>query len=76
MVWIQWCIGHLHDLDLVHFLHRVKGALRPNGLIVIKDNCCEDVDFVVDKSDSSVTRSVSLISRLVSIEVVVDSIYC
>lgn len=24
VVWIQWCIGHLHDVDLVKFLQRMK----------------------------------------------------
>jgi len=56
VVWIQWCIGHLHDLDLVRFLQQMKSSLRPGGVICIKDNCCEEVDFVVDKADSSVTR--------------------
>ena len=36
--WIQWCIGHLVDLELVDLLERLKRNLAHNGFIVIKDN--------------------------------------
>jgi len=67
VVWIQWCIGHLHDLDLVRFLGRMKAALRPGGkgVVIVKDNCCDSsVDFVVDKDDSSLTRSPAYLKAL------------
>jgi protein N-terminal methyltransferase len=67
VVWIQWCIGHLHDLDLIRFLGRVKAALRPGGrgVVIVKDNCCDSsVDFVVDKDDSSLTRSPAYLKAL------------
>ena len=65
VVWIQWCVGHLHDVDLLRFLDRCKGALLPHGCIVVKDNCCADgADFVVDKGDSSVCRSVEYLKAL------------
>lgn len=38
VIWIQWVIGHLHDNDLLVFLHKCKQALTPNGLLCIKDN--------------------------------------
>jgi len=41
---------------LVTFLGKCKLALKPNGLLCIKDNTCDN-EFVMDKEDSSVTRS-------------------
>ncbi len=67
VVWIQWCVGHLHDLDLLRFLHRCKRALVAGGgtgCVVVKDNCCSDVDFVLDTDDSSVTRSPAYLRAL------------
>ncbi|CAI5990799.1 unnamed protein product [Closterium sp. NIES-64] len=56
VVWVQWCIGHLTDADLIAFLHRCLAGLRPGGIIVLKENTCQK-GFVLDKADSSVTRS-------------------
>ena len=65
MIWIQGCVGHLHDVDLLDFLSRMKAALKPGGMICLKDNCCEQgVDFVVDKDDSSLTRSTAYLKAL------------
>jgi len=70
VAWCQWCLGHLSDVDLVHFLQRCKTALREGGrsLIVVKENLCrdwgEELDTVVsprtvfDEQDSSLTRYV------------------
>lgn len=55
-IWIQWVIGHLHDLDFIKFFKRCSKGLRPGGIIVLKDNCAENWTFVVDKQDSSVAR--------------------
>jgi protein N-terminal methyltransferase len=65
VVWVQWVIGHLTDADLVTFLWRCKAALKPGGVICIKDNTYatsveEDGSvecFSVDREDSSLTRS-------------------
>lgn len=64
LIWIQWVVGHLNDLDLVAFLHRCRAALRPGGLVCIKDNAYANFDdaadtsaFCVDMDDSSVTRT-------------------
>ncbi|CAM6083097.1 unnamed protein product [Calypogeia fissa] len=56
VVWIQWCIGHLTDEDAVAFLYRAKDGLKPGGFIVLKENIAKS-GFVLDKVDSSVTRS-------------------
>ena len=65
LIWLQWVIGHLTDADFVAFLGRCAseaGLRRPGGLICIKDNVLagkeyKDKAFIVDKQDSSLTRS-------------------
>lgn len=56
VIWIQWCIGHLPDDDFVSFFKRAKVGLKQNGFFVVKENIAKD-GFVLDKVDSSVTRS-------------------
>jgi len=57
IIWIQWVIGYLTDGDLVEFLKRCAVALRKGGVVVIKDNTCEQEAFIVDRDDASSTRS-------------------
>ena len=57
VIWIQWVIGHLHDLDYVDFFKRMARSLKPGGVIILKDNCSSDWTFIVDKEDSSVARN-------------------
>jgi protein N-terminal methyltransferase len=38
LVWFQWSVGFLTDDDFVLLLRQVGDRLRPNGMIVIKDN--------------------------------------
>ncbi|XP_022064151.2 N-terminal Xaa-Pro-Lys N-methyltransferase 1 [Acanthochromis polyacanthus] len=64
VIWIQWVIGHLTDEHLVSFLRRCQKALRPNGLIVIKDNVSYE-GVVPDEVDSSVCRDLAIVRRLV-----------
>ena len=67
LVWIQWVIGHLTDIDCVKFLERCSNGLKPGGVICIKDNTCSGEDaFVVDKDDSSLTRSLPYLLHLCS----------
>ncbi|KAG5180113.1 AdoMet dependent proline di-methyltransferase-domain-containing protein [Tribonema minus] len=40
VIWVQWVVGHLTDVDFVKFLRRCRQALRPHGVLVLKDNCC------------------------------------
>jgi hypothetical protein len=58
-------IGYLTDEDLVAFLKRCAVGLRRGGVIVIKDNTCQDVAFVADREDASVTRSLPYILAIV-----------
>lgn len=57
LVWVQWCVGHLTDDQLVELLIRCKDSLNRNGLIVIKENISTTAADVFDETDSSVTRS-------------------
>ncbi|EIE19830.1 hypothetical protein COCSUDRAFT_30891 [Coccomyxa subellipsoidea C-169] len=56
LIWIQWALLYLTDDDLLALLERCKGGLKPGGLMIFKENVCEN-GFVVDPEDSSVTRS-------------------
>ncbi|CAK9190031.1 unnamed protein product [Sphagnum troendelagicum] len=56
VIWVQWCIGHLTDHDFIAFFKRAQAGLKPGGFFVLKENIAKN-GFVVDKSDSSVTRS-------------------
>jgi hypothetical protein len=55
----------LTDEDLVEFFKRCAVGLRRGGVIVLKDNTCTDVAFVVDREDASVTRSLPYILAMV-----------
>lgn len=55
-IWIQWCMLYLTDVDFISLFHRAAAGLKPDGLIFVKENICKD-GFVVDKDDSSLTRS-------------------
>ena len=59
LVWVQWCVGHLTDKQLVEFLERCKTALKPDGVIVVKENNSTSGEDHFDGEDSSVTRCVS-----------------
>ncbi|KAL3662876.1 hypothetical protein V7S43_012276 [Phytophthora oleae] len=58
LIWMQWVLVHLTDLDLVRYLKRCKKALTPNGFIVIKENIFQTAEpYDLDRQDSSITRS-------------------
>ncbi|KAK0727735.1 S-adenosylmethionine-dependent methyltransferase-like protein [Lasiosphaeria miniovina] len=57
LIWIQWCVGHLTDEQLVLFLRRCATALEPDaGLLVVKENISTYGADEFDEVDSSVTR--------------------
>ncbi|XP_005413683.1 PREDICTED: N-terminal Xaa-Pro-Lys N-methyltransferase 1 isoform X3 [Chinchilla lanigera] len=64
VIWIQWVIGHLTDQHLAEFLRRCQRGLRPNGLIVIKDNMAQE-GVILDDVDSSVCRGLEVVRRIV-----------
>lgn len=46
----------LHGSDnLIAFLQRSAAALKPGGMLFVKENVCER-GFILDSSDASVTR--------------------
>lgn len=55
-IWVQWCLLYLTDEDVLAFFDRAARSLREDGVIVVKENICKE-GFVVDKDDSSLTRS-------------------
>ena len=63
LIWIQWCVGHITDAQLVLFLRNCRGWLRKGGWVVVKENMSTTRDEegnvvdIFDKLDSSVTRS-------------------
>lgn len=66
LFWIQWVLLYLTDQDLVAMLHRLRAALRPDGVIVVKENCLMGSrrTGMVDKRDASLTRSDSQFRQL------------
>ncbi|KZV90409.1 DUF858-domain-containing protein [Exidia glandulosa HHB12029] len=70
VAWMQWCLGHMSDNELVQLLKATRASLREAieddprtaGLIVVKENCCSETSdgkpvTVWSEEDSSVTRS-------------------
>ncbi|KAI0468572.1 AdoMet dependent proline di-methyltransferase-domain-containing protein [Xylaria cf. heliscus] len=56
-VWMQWCVGHLTNEQLVQCLKRCKAALnKDDGLIIVKENISTSGFDIFDSVDSSVTR--------------------
>lgn len=58
LIWIQWCLGHLTDAQLVVFLAKCGEGLKAGGWIVVKENLSTAAEDVFDDVDSSVTRYV------------------
>lgn len=58
-------LGHLTDDHLVEFLRRCRSGLRPDGLIVVKDNVAFE-GVIPDDVDSSVCRDLNVLRRLVA----------
>ncbi|KAK8091986.1 hypothetical protein PG997_002347 [Apiospora hydei] len=63
LIWLQWCLGHLTDTQLVAFLRRCRDVLvsssdsSPAPAIVVKENNATSDADLFDDLDSSVTRT-------------------
>ncbi|ENN76187.1 hypothetical protein HUJ04_002336 [Dendroctonus ponderosae] len=64
VIWVQWVLGHLTDDDFVKFFVNCQIGLRPNGVIVAKENITSTDDVDVDATDSSVTRPLGVLKKL------------
>jgi len=73
-IWVQWVVIYLTDDDFVQFLKACARALKPGGIIVIKENVLRDDDprhlqpggegGGASAYDGSVTRSRELMERI------------
>lgn len=65
VVWLQWCVGHLTDAQLVALLGRAAAALAgPAAVVVVKENNATGGADEFDDVDSSVTRTDDKFRRL------------
>ncbi|XP_012695096.2 alpha N-terminal protein methyltransferase 1B isoform X1 [Clupea harengus] len=64
VVWIQWVACHLTDKDLMEFLKRCQTSLRPNGVIIIKDNMARQ-GCKLDPTDSSLQRHLDVMKFII-----------
>ena len=68
-------VGYLRDDDFEKFLKRAQKALKPGGMIIIKDNHSSSNNFIYDDDDKSICRSYSHFLRLfrkLELEIVED----
>ncbi|XP_056893834.1 N-terminal Xaa-Pro-Lys N-methyltransferase 2 isoform X2 [Takifugu flavidus] len=65
VVWMQWVACHLTDKDLLDFLIRCKRSLRPNGVMVIKDNMARQ-GCKLDPLDSSISRHLDIMRSIIA----------
>lgn len=58
LIWFQWVVGHLTDLDFVELMRKCAASLTENGVIVLKENFASaGYSFYLDKEDHTVMRS-------------------
>ncbi|KAM7012248.1 N-terminal Xaa-Pro-Lys N-methyltransferase 2 [Tautogolabrus adspersus] len=65
VVWMQWVACHLTDKDLTNFLFRCKKSLRPNGVIIMKDNMARQ-GCKLDSIDSSISRHLDIMKIIIA----------
>jgi protein N-terminal methyltransferase len=65
VIWCQWVLSHLRDVDFISFMMKCVDGLSENGLIVVKENIAQD-ENEFDEEDSSVTRTMDAFMDLFS----------
>ncbi|XP_020510586.2 N-terminal Xaa-Pro-Lys N-methyltransferase 2 [Labrus bergylta] len=65
VVWMQWVACHLTDKDLTNFLFRCQKSLRPNGVIIMKDNMARQ-GCKLDSIDSSISRHLDIMKIIIA----------
>ncbi|KAL0483041.1 hypothetical protein AKO1_014934 [Acrasis kona] len=60
VIWVQWASCYLTDVDFITFMNECYNAMTPGSTIVFKENVASKKggDFVIDKEDCSINRSV------------------
>ncbi|KAK9888924.1 hypothetical protein WA026_001144 [Henosepilachna vigintioctopunctata] len=64
VIWVQWVLGHLTNFHLIKFLMMCRKGLKPNGVIIVKENVTSTDTVELDEKDSSYTRPLSLMKQL------------
>ncbi|KHJ31891.1 putative duf858 domain protein [Erysiphe necator] len=57
LIWNQWCLGYLNDTQLIAYFKQCARFLKPDGLIIVKENISSSQLDIFDEIDSSVTRT-------------------
>uniref|UniRef100_A0A672ZW84 Methyltransferase like 11B n=1 Tax=Sphaeramia orbicularis TaxID=375764 RepID=A0A672ZW84_9TELE len=65
VIWMQWVACHLTDKDLMNFLFRCRKSLRPNGVIILKDNMARQ-GCKLDPIDSSISRHLDIMKVIIA----------
>lgn len=66
-VWVQWCCGFATDESLVGFLNRCYAALKPDGVLIIRDNASSsDFSWAYDPEDGTLYRTKEMYEACVS----------
>ncbi|KAI5630719.1 adoMet dependent proline di-methyltransferase domain-containing protein [Phthorimaea operculella] len=55
VIWIQWLLMYLTDRDAISLLNRCRLALKPNGVIILKENVSAEKWF--DAEEASMART-------------------
>jgi protein N-terminal methyltransferase len=63
VIWCQWVLGYLNDIDLVIFLKKCQSNLKSGGWIVVKENMSSSRNEV-DPEDGCITRTEESFLRL------------
>ena len=75
VVWIQWVVGYLTDEHLISFFQRCQRCLRPNGVVILKDNISSSDNFILDDEDASIVRCLKHMKSVIArsgLEIVSD----
>lgn len=59
LIWTQWCVGYLTDVQLTEYISRCRAALANPGIMVVKENISTEPhgEDMYDPEDNSVTRT-------------------
>ncbi|CAD5229805.1 unnamed protein product [Bursaphelenchus okinawaensis] len=57
VIWNQWVLSHLTDDDCLEYFKRCVEGLKPDGIIVVKENLTSSITRDFDNEDHSWTRT-------------------